>query len=120
MVFWIDQNTFASSLMSKFMKDKHMAFYTHDKAQDFAFLVEDLKPQLIVLDQKTVCGNLSGFKQEYLNSPQFRATPVVAIGSWEGLEFIENKHALIDLPLKPPVLVISLGNWLFEVSTLRS
>ena len=42
LVLWIDQNTFASSLVEKVFKQKGLAFYTIPHARDFLYLVEDL------------------------------------------------------------------------------
>ncbi len=102
------------------MKDKHIPFYTHAEAKDFAFLIDDLKPVLIVLDQKTAQENLPLFKQEFEKSVLMKTIPCVVIGTWDDLDFIPKKHAQIELPLKPPALVKALENWHSEVSTLRS
>jgi DNA-binding response OmpR family regulator len=96
LVLWIDSNTFASALLEKVFRKKGFEFYTVSHARDFLYLVEDLKPAVIVLDALTVKQDLEIFRNQYESSEQFRKTPIVVIGGWTGLEFIQKKKG--DFP----------------------
>jgi hypothetical protein len=65
LVLWIDQNTFATSLLEKVFKGRNLPFYTIPSAEDFLYLVEDLRPEVIVLDGKTALANLQKFREQY-------------------------------------------------------
>jgi hypothetical protein len=99
LTLWIDQNTFATNLLEKVFKKKDLNLYTLPKALDFAYLIEDLKPELLVLDFLTVSQNLEKFKEEYLSSPAISELPVVMIDG--DLDFVKNKIGEIKRPFDP-------------------
>ncbi len=101
LVLWIDQNTFASSLLEKVFKKKGLEFYTIPHARDFVYLVEDLKPGLIVLDAATIRQDLETFRNQYENSGNLRNTPTAVIGTWAGLEFIQEKRGELPRTFDP-------------------
>ncbi|MFL5785678.1 MAG: hypothetical protein ACJ76H_13765 [Bacteriovoracaceae bacterium] len=101
LVLWIDSNTFASGLLEKVFRKKGLEFYTVPHARDFLYLVEDLKPSVIVLDASTVKEDLELFRKQYDSSEHFRKTPVVVIGGWTGLEFIQEKKGEMPRTFDP-------------------
>lgn len=101
LVLWIDQNTFASSLIEKVFRKKDLPFYTIPHAKDFSYLVEDMKPALIVIDSATVRADLEVFRKQYEASEIIRSTPFAVIGQWDGLEFIEKKNGELSRTLDP-------------------
>ena len=101
LILWIDQNTFASSLLEKVFKKKGLEFYTIPHARDFVYLVDDLKPALIVLDSATIRQDLETFRNQYENSESLRKSPVVVIGNWSELEFIQEKRGELPRTFDP-------------------
>jgi hypothetical protein len=101
LVLWIDQNTFASGLIEKVFRKKDLPFYTIPHARDFSYLVEDMKPTLIVIDASTIRADFEVFRNQYEASEAMRATEFVVIGSWAGLEFIGKKKGELPRTLDP-------------------
>lgn len=99
LVLWIDQNTFATSLLERVFKKKNLPFYTLDSAQDFIYLVEDISPKLIVLDVKTANTHLEAFKKQYEGSALIQNLPFVLVdGEIPG---IKNVIGTINRPFDP-------------------
>lgn len=98
LVLWIDSNTFATGLLEKVFKKKALPFYTIPNAQDFAYLVEDLRPEVIVLDTKTALDALDAFKTQYESIKQL---PFILIDHTDELPFIENVRGQIKRPFDP-------------------
>ena len=98
LVLWIDQNTFATSLLEKVFKKKGLPFYTVPNAKDFAYLVEDLKPELIVLDTKTALDDLEAFKTQY---ESIKHLPFILLEPNGELTFISKNIGAIKRPFDP-------------------
>ena len=101
LILWIDQNTFASSLLEKVFKKKNLEFYTIPHARDFVYLVDDLRPALLVLDQATIIRDIETFRNQYEASEVLRKTPAVVIGNWAGLEFIAERRGELGRTFDP-------------------
>lgn len=101
LVLWIDANTFATGLLERVFKKKNLPFYTLDNASDFAYLVEDLKPHLLVLDAKTAEDHLEALKGQFEASETLRSLPVVVIDENSEIPFIQNKIGEIHRPFDP-------------------
>jgi two-component SAPR family response regulator len=101
LILWIDHNTFATSLLEKVFKKQSLPFYTVNQVDDFSFLVEDLKPALIVLNVETFLQNTDSFLKQYHASVSIQDTPFVVIGAHESLSFIKNKIGELHKPLEP-------------------
>lgn len=101
LVLWIDQNTFASDLLQKVFKQKNLSFYTLTSVDDFLYLVEDLKPQIIVLDTVTYQSNKEAFTQQYKASTVLQQTPTVLLDNDGSLDFIENQIGSLKRPFDP-------------------
>jgi CheY-like chemotaxis protein len=79
LVLWIDQNSFSTNLVEKVFKKKGLPFYSLSKATDLSYLVEDIKPSLIVLDGETARANLAEFLEEFKQSIYLQKTPFILI-----------------------------------------
>ena len=101
LVLWIDQNEFASNLVERVFKKKGLAFYTIPRPLDFIYLVDDLKPSVVVLDGETILKDLVKFQTQYASSENLRKTPTIIIGSWADLDFIEKKQGILTRPFDP-------------------
>lgn len=101
LVLWIDQNTFATSLIEKVFKKKAMGLYSLDKAVDIAYLVEDIRPVVVVLDTQTAIRDLANFSKEYSESAVLQNTDFILLGGDPGLDFIKNNRGTLSKPLDP-------------------
>lgn len=100
LVLWIDENKFATELLEKVFKQKDLPFYTLDNVRDFSFIVEDLKPEIIVLDAATALRNKDLFKLQFEASSLLKETPFVLIGNDSELSFLK-KLGEISRPFDP-------------------
>lgn len=110
LVLWIDQNTFASSLLEKVFKQKGFDFYTISHGRDFVYLVDDLKPTLIIIDAATVRQDKEAFRNQYESSENLRKTPMAVIGNWSELEFIQEKKGELPRTFDPFLIPDLLKN----------
>jgi hypothetical protein len=101
LILWIDGNTFASSLIEKVFKKKGLPFYTLAKVDDFAYLIDDLRPVAIVLDAQTAIKHLDVFQKQYEASESLKKTAFIIIDNQPGLDFIQNRIGEIKKPLDP-------------------
>lgn len=100
MVLWIDENTFATTLLEKVFKQEGLPFYTLDNVDDFSFLVNDLKPEIIVLDTQTARKNSIGLEKQFNENPILKATPFIFIGSGDDFSYLQ-KIGEIKRPFDP-------------------
>lgn len=101
LVFWIDENTFATSLIGKALKSQGVDFYTINSADDFAYLISDLKPQIIVIDATTALKTLDVFTRQYLETDKFFGAKVVILGNKSEFTFIDNIKSELARPIDP-------------------
>jgi hypothetical protein len=101
MVLWIDHNISSTRLIEKAYKSRGMGFYTISSAKDFAYLLDYLRPEIIVLDAQTILDDIDLFKDQYLKSPSMINIPVIIIGEKFGLEFITNRISNLKRPFDP-------------------
>lgn len=102
LVLWIDENTFASSLVEKVFKKENLHLYTLSTAEDFTYLATDLKPVVIVMDIKTGLNHLERLKNQYEHSEILRSIPFIWIGDEDDqLAFVKNVVGKIQRPFDP-------------------
>ena len=101
LVLWIDQNTFATGLLEKVFKKKNLPFYTLSSANDFVYLVDDLKPELLVLDSATGEKYAKDLERQFQESESLRNLPVIFVDEVHGLEFIQNRRGILKRPFDP-------------------
>ncbi len=112
LIFWIDKNTFSNTLLEKVFKTANMPFYTQKSAEDIGYLVEDLKPSLIVLDSSTFLDHADAFKEQYLVSISMQKIPFVLIDPVPSMEFIKHQVGRLQKPLAPFEMPQALKNML--------
>jgi hypothetical protein len=111
LILWIDMNTFATGLLERVFKKKSLPFYTLDRVEGFSYLVDDLRPVLIVLDGETFLKNPQGFMDQYQQSPMMQKTPFILLDPKSDFSFLTNKIAEIQRPIDPfeiPALIEKL------------
>lgn len=101
LILWIDQNTFATDLLEKVFKKKNLNFYTVSSAENFVYLVDDLRPELIVLDSATAVASLAALKQQYQASELLQGLPIILLEEASELSFLGNVIGKIDRPFDP-------------------
>jgi DNA-binding NtrC family response regulator len=101
LVLWIDGNTFATGLLEKVFKSKHLPFYTLSDVKDFLYLIDDLRPELLVLDALTVKNEEEKFIKQFELSESLRSLPVVVIGDEDDLPYVRNKVGFLKRPFDP-------------------
>jgi DNA-binding response OmpR family regulator len=53
-VFWIGSVKFVSQLVESTLKGENMKCYTHESDHDFQFILDDIKPDLVIIDAELV------------------------------------------------------------------
>jgi DNA-binding NtrC family response regulator len=101
LILWVDKNTFATTLLEDIFKKRNISFYTINSVENFSYLVEDLKPSLMVLDSQTALENLEKLKLQYDSSEALRNLPVLVIDDQGHLDFIHNKRGTLGRPFDP-------------------
>ena len=112
LIFWVDKNTFSNGLLEKVFKTANIPFYTQTSAQDIGYLVEDLKPGLIVLDSTTYLDHAESFRQQYQASVAMQSSPFVIIDFVPSMDFIQHQVGQLKKPLAPFDLPQTLKNML--------
>jgi hypothetical protein len=112
LVLWIDRNELAMGLIEKVFKGKGLQFYGLKNALDFAYLIEDLRPSLIVLESATVLSNLVEFRNQYEQTQEFLGAPIIIVGQKNELAFLNNVVAELQLPIDPFKLPDTLNQYL--------
>jgi DNA-binding NtrC family response regulator len=101
LILWIDENIFATSLLEKIFKRRESPFYTLSKPVDFIYLIDDLKPQILVIDSQTAEKYFEEIKSQFSQSENLRSLPVILVDHSDKLDFIQNKVGLIERPFDP-------------------
>lgn len=101
LIFWIDENTFATSLAERALTGQGVDFYTVNSAKDFAYLIVDLKPQTIVIESHTVLKELALFREQYEATQKFFGAKIVLINPLAELSFLENTAGTLNVPFNP-------------------
>lgn len=101
LIFWIDQNTFRSSLIERVFKKKQLPFYTLSSLEDFSYLVDDLGPVLVVLDGQTYQQNPEAFRKQYEASQKMQNIPFILLEPKGEMGFIKKKVGELRTPVEP-------------------
>ena len=99
LVLWIDHNTFSNGLIERVFKKNTLPFYTLPSVEDFSYLVDDLKPVLIVLDGDTFDQNPQAFLDQYEKSSHMQALPFIVLDPKRDFSFLKNKIGELQKPL---------------------
>jgi DNA-binding NtrC family response regulator len=103
LIFWIDKNTLAASLVEKTFLQEGLKLYTLANVENFSYLVEDLNPSLIILDFETYLLACEQFKSQYLQSSKMQSTPFIILGEGQ-INFIQKMYPSIQKPFNPFIL----------------
>jgi DNA-binding NtrC family response regulator len=101
LIFWIDGNTFATTLLEKVFKNQGLSFYTIQTVDDFLYLVEDLKPVVIVLDYPTFLKNKGRFFEQLNSSEMLKNVPFILVDGIGGESELPNVIGEIKRPFDP-------------------
>lgn len=101
LVLWIDHNIFSTSLIERVFKKRSLPFYSINSVEDFSYLVDDLHPELIVLDGETFSKNADVFLKQYENSPKMQSLPFILLEPKSDFSFLKNKIGELKKPLEP-------------------
>jgi hypothetical protein len=112
LILWIDKNTFATGLVERVFKKKLLPFYSLNSVLDFVYLIEDIKPTLIVLDGDTYLENPEAFTKQYNSSPDMQLLPFVLLDPKSDFSFIKKKLGEIQKPFDPFTLPDTLEKFL--------
>ncbi len=110
LVLWLDENTFAASLVEKVFKKRDLPFYSLANIDDFSYLVEDLNPEVIVLDQVTALKKSEVFRRQYENSQKMQSVPFIILGEDQDLSFISKRVGSIPKPFEPFQIPMTIMN----------
>lgn len=100
LILWIDENKLVTDLLEKVFKKKNLAFYSLNDAKDFVYLVNDLRPQVIVIDSVTAKKCMENFKAQ-LEQVELKKVSWIVLGESLELSFIPNKLGEIHRPFDP-------------------
>lgn len=107
LVFWIDKNAYSTAFVEKVFKKKNLEFYSLLDVSDFGYLIDDLKPAVIVLDEQTALDQREAFQRQFEASEVMQKTPFIIIdelGQLQGLRKAGNLKRPID-PFEMPKVV---------------
>lgn len=101
LIFWIDENTFATNLVERALKGQGVDFYTVKDAKDFSYLIEDLKPQIVVIDSQTALKDIEVFKKQFEQTQSFFNAKIVVIEGNAELSFLGDQVKVLQRPFDP-------------------
>ncbi len=104
LVLWIDHNTFSNGLIERVFKKISLPFYTLSSVEDFSYLVDDLKPVLIVLDADTFLQNSQAFLDQYEKSSHMQGLPFIVLDPKGDFSFLKKKIGDLKKPIDPFML----------------
>ena len=107
LVFWIDKNAYSTAFVEKVFKKKNLEFYSLLNVSDFGYLIDDLKPAVIVMDEQTALDQIDLFHKQFEASETMKQTPFILIdelGQLPQLKKVGNIKRPID-PFSMPKVV---------------
>jgi hypothetical protein len=110
LIFWVDENKFVADLIGKVFKKKNLEFYHIATLEELAFRVQDLQPELVVLEKKFLEKNLEKIEADLSRDPQFRDSKFVIKGEGSppsSLNVVGSLPEKID-PFTVPTLLESI------------
>lgn len=81
LVLWIDKNEFATSALEKIFEKQGGSIYTINSAQDIQYLIEDLRPEVIVIDVATYFAHEDRVNMFMAASEVMQQTPWIVAGT---------------------------------------
>ncbi len=79
-VFMIASNPLLPLWLAKLAPMEGCRFYHMDKLEDAPFFIQDLKPDVLVLETSMVVGQEAAFRRAWAENPALAQIPVVGLG----------------------------------------
>ena len=83
LVLWIDKNEFATSALEKIFNKQNLSLYTINSAEDIQYLIEDMDPEVIVMDVATYLLHEDRVNMFMAASEKMQNTPWISVGTRE-------------------------------------
>ena len=83
LVLWIDKNEFVTTALEKVFNKAALSIYTINSAEDIQYLIEDMKPEVIVMDVSTYLLQEDRVNMFMAASELMQATPWISTGTRE-------------------------------------
>lgn len=99
-VILIEKTKFVYKLISSVLADKAVNCYCMEQIEDFSYLVDDLKPEMLLVDYNTASQNWDLFWRS-LNASQHQSYLKVLYGEQKDLESFEEKKSFDAVMVKP-------------------
>ncbi len=113
-VFWLDQNKFVCNLIEATLKKEGVSCYTHQTGDGFRYLIEDIKPDLVVIDFQSI-----SHIQEKIDEELSTCTCPVILSLKEeerSLVKLKKNNGSLSKPIEPMILADNLKALLNEVN----
>lgn len=102
-VFFIEGEKFLRDMLELIFKDRGLSIYTIESAADCVYLIDDLKPDLIVADLNTLIPNITPFFSAL--DEKGLSIPILALGhasTWDELKEFQSRFVGFEhKPLSP-------------------
>ena len=102
-VFYIEKQKFLREMVEQILVDKGEKAYTLETASDCTYLIEDLKPEVLMLDVATIMPEADEFFATY--KEKFSQIPIVFTGFPEDRDLLGPYEGLcrgfLEKPIKP-------------------
>lgn len=105
LVLWIDKNEFATSALEKIFEKQGLSLYTINSAQDIQYLIEDMRPEVIVIDVATYFAHEDRVNMFMASSEIMQQTPWITAGTRE----ISIPGIQVKGQIKKPLNVMTVG-----------
>ncbi len=120
-VFWIDSSKFVTDVVSATLREENITCYTHGSADNFHFILEDMRPEVLVVDASTLGENTQVFFKTLESGVESSKIPVVLLGNEEELQTLSKKYkSQIKGIIKKPLAPMALTNELKKILGLTN
>ena len=99
-VILIEKTKFVYRLISSILGDNDVRCYCLDQLEDFSYLLEDLSPQVLLVDFATASQDWDLFWYG-LNNSQYKDFKKILYGDQQELDHFEDKDSFDDILVKP-------------------
>lgn len=113
-VFLIHPIKFVCNAVKEFAKQELVTIYDEQKINDFGYLINDLKPELIAIHADLVAVNYTEFKK-VVDNLEFKDFELVLIGRGEQIssfEYCSEFHHFLFEPYNPSEFTASMKSFL--------
>lgn len=99
---------FAVKAITEFAKDSSVSVFELDSMDDFSYLIDDLKPEVILVHKESVeAGSVMFFGE--LEKAEFRGFKTAIMTEQEPDSFCDQFDFVVDLPVDPSALIEQLS-----------